>query len=276
MNLRLLFAGLLAFGSCALNAQATSVTNQPHISVELISQTSTLQAGQPVTLGFHFKIARGWHLYWSNPGDSGLAPEFIWTLPEGFQAQPVLWPTPQRLPQASLMDYGYKNDVFFMVPVQVPADAHPGAVVTFSARARWLVCDEICVPGRADLELKMVVKNKKPGPSRKAKLFTAALKSLPLAWPDHWKAQGTLEDKAFHLSLSGPSKVTDAWFFPLRPNQIDNPAAQIFRTQSHVLRLDLKRSDQLTAGVQTLEGVVVLKTKNGSKGYRVAVPLSNP
>ena len=276
MNPRLFFAALLFIGSAALGAQATSVTNQPHVSVEMISQTSTLQAGEPVTLGFHFKIAKGWHLYWSNPGDSGLAPEFIWTLPEGFTAQPVLWPTPQRLPQASLMDYGYKNDVFFMVPIQVPLDAHPGAVITFSARARWLVCDEICVPGRADLEVKMVVKNKKPGPSKKAKLFTAALKSLPLAWPERWKARGSLDGKDFHLTLSGPSKVTDAWFFPLHPNQVDNPVAQNFRAQSGVLRLDLKRSDQLASGVQTLEGLVVLKTKDGSRGYSLAIPLSNP
>jgi DsbC/DsbD-like thiol-disulfide interchange protein len=272
VNLRQLWAFVWAF--TALSAQASPNATQPHVSVELISQTSTLQPGQPVTLGFHFKIDHGWHLYWSNPGDSGLAPEFIWTLPDGFSTQPILWPTPQRLTAPSLMDYGYKSDVLFMVPVQVPADAHPGQIITFSVLARWLVCNEICIPGRVNLQLKMVVKPKKPGPSKRAKLFTAALKSLPLDWPEHWKAQGTLDTKAFRLSITTREKPQDAWFFPLNPNQIDNVAPQNFHLSASTFHLTLKRSDQLTANVKTLDGLIVLKTKSGAKGYSVSIPLA--
>ena len=272
MNLRQL--GIIAWALTTLSAQASPVTSQPHVSVELISQTSTLQPGQPVTLGFHFKIDHGWHLYWSNPGDSGLAPEFIWTLPNGFSAQPVLWPTPQRLAAPSLMDYGYKSDVLFMVPVQVPADAHPGEIVNFSVLTRWLVCNEICIPGRVTLQLKMVVKTKKPGPSKRAKLFTSAAKTLPLPWPASWKAQGAWDDKSFHLSVTTVEKPLDAWFFPSNPNQIDNPSTQNFHLAGHTFHLTLKRSDQLTADVQTLEGLIVLKTKSGTKGYSATIPLS--
>jgi DsbC/DsbD-like thiol-disulfide interchange protein len=263
-----------AWALSAFSAQAAPMATQPHVTVELISQTSTLQPGQPVTLGFHFKIDHGWHLYWSNPGDSGLAPEFIWTLPDGFSAQPVLWPTPQRLAAPSLMDYGYKNDVLLMVPVQVPADAHPGQIVTFPVLARWLVCNDICIPGRVKLQIKMVVKPKKPGPSKRASLFNTALKSLPPPWPAQWKAQGILDAKTFHLAFSTREKPSDAWFFPLNPNQIDNVAAQNFHFTASTVHLTLKRSDQLTADVKTLDGLIVLKTKSGTKGYSVSIPLS--
>ncbi|HET9870003.1 MAG TPA: hypothetical protein VFR02_05855, partial [bacterium] len=64
-----------------------------------------------------------------------------------------------------------------------------------------------------------------------------------------------------------------ALFFPLHPNQIENAAPQEFRYSSHVVHLDLKRSDQLTGDVQTLEGLVLLKSKAGSKAYQIAVPL---
>ncbi|HET9869447.1 MAG TPA: protein-disulfide reductase DsbD domain-containing protein, partial [bacterium] len=147
MTFRLFALACLAFAT-AVPGLAETDSTQPHVSVEMIGADSTLQPGRPVTVGFHFKIDRGWHLYWQNPGDSGLAPEIIWDLPPGFTAGPVLWPTPQRLALPSLVDYGYRNDLLLMVPIQVPADAHPGAVIDLSAMVRWLVCDEICIPGR--------------------------------------------------------------------------------------------------------------------------------
>ncbi|HVM31829.1 MAG TPA: protein-disulfide reductase DsbD domain-containing protein [bacterium] len=266
--------GLFLFLLAGL-ARASAVAHQPHIVLELVSQTSTLRPGQAVTLGFHYQIEPGWHLYWQNPGDSGLAPSFTFTLPEGYSAGPVLWPRPQRLASPGLVDYGYRNDALFMVPIQVPANAHPGELVTFSAMARWLVCDEICIPGRAALELKLVVKKKVPGPSKNAKLFTLAAQALPKPWPGGWKAQGTLDAKAFHLAFATPDKPTQALFFPLHPNQIDNAAPQEYRFSSHVVHLDLKRSDQLVSGVQTLEGLLVLKSKKGSKSYSISLPLSS-
>ncbi|MGH7739994.1 MAG: protein-disulfide reductase DsbD domain-containing protein [bacterium] len=273
MNFRLTLLSLLLGLAPVLTAQASPTAHQPHITVKLLSPVSTLQPGQAVTLGVHFKIDQGWHLYWRNPGDSGLAPEFIWHLPKGFHAQSPLWPTPRRLALPSLVDYGYKNEVMFLIPIQVPANAHLGAMVTFSLLTRWLVCDEICIPGRVNLQLKLVVKSKKPGPSRNAKLLTAALKSFPVLWPTDWKTHGVLDSKAFRLTFAVPAQTKSGVFFPLHSNEIENAASQKSRIAGHHLYLDLKRSDQLTTGVQTLEGVIVLKTKKETQGYQVTIPL---
>ncbi len=43
-------------------------------------------------------MRQNWHVYWRNPGDSGLPPEVAWTLPAGFSAGPLQWPAPSRIP----------------------------------------------------------------------------------------------------------------------------------------------------------------------------------
>ena len=66
-----------------------------HIPVELVTDTIQAEAGRPFSIGLRIKMDEGWHTYWENPGDSGLATNIDWELPEGFTAAPIQWPFPQ-------------------------------------------------------------------------------------------------------------------------------------------------------------------------------------
>jgi len=55
--------------------------------VDTVANVSAIAPGQPFMLGFKFTIAPGWHIYWKNPGDSGLPTEVKLNLPEGFHRQ---------------------------------------------------------------------------------------------------------------------------------------------------------------------------------------------
>ena len=48
-------------------------------------------------LAIHMKPDRGWHGYWSNPGDAGQGMQLDWTLPEGAQAGEPQYPVPDTL-----------------------------------------------------------------------------------------------------------------------------------------------------------------------------------
>ena len=56
-----------------------------HATVELVSDASEIAPGQTFHLGVTFDKEPHWHIYWKNPGASGLAPEFDWDLPAGFE-----------------------------------------------------------------------------------------------------------------------------------------------------------------------------------------------
>jgi DsbC/DsbD-like thiol-disulfide interchange protein len=266
---------LLTFGFfflLALLPLAAMAQDADHAKVELLSETSALIPGKPVTLGLHFTMDKGWHIYWKNPGDAGLATSVSWKLSAGFKAGKILWPTPQVLPFPSVTDFGYENETLLMVPVKVPENLKPGETFTFAAKVQWLVCNQICIPGEADLHLEIPVASGVTSGADNP-LFASTRQTLPVRLPKTWKASGTLDAKQFVLTFQ--TAASGAFFFPSTPIQIDNNAPQTFETAGSGFTLTVKRSDQLTADVQKLAGVLVVKSADGKQtGYEVTIPLS--
>ena len=97
-------------------------------------------------LALVFDIEEGWHIYWHNPGDSGMATTAL--LQPGGSAP--RFPGPQRFVSGEngFVTYGYsgRTALFFAVPKT------PDGVVP-TAEARWLACRERCVlqEGRSKL-----------------------------------------------------------------------------------------------------------------------------
>ncbi len=133
-------------------AVAQSVPNDgPHVTASLISETRNIVAGQPLHLALRQQIQPGWHTYWSNPGESGLPTTIDWSLPQAFKPGPIMWPTPERFVVRPVVGYGYKDEVFLPVTIEVPPGLQPGFEVTLSAHVSWLACSDICIP--EDVEL---------------------------------------------------------------------------------------------------------------------------
>jgi thiol:disulfide interchange protein DsbD len=93
---------------------------------------------------------RGWHIYWKNPGEAGLASEVVWDAPQVAMA-PIRWPAPEviRSPDGSITSYGYSGEVVLF------SEGHlaPGAqgTVPVVATADVLVCEVQCIPAKLEL-----------------------------------------------------------------------------------------------------------------------------
>ena len=162
MMMRILFFALiaataLARASDAIEAPvqgASATVTQPHVTAELIPETTSVQAGQPFDVALHLHADPGWHTYWINPGDAGLATSIKWTLPPGFTAGPIQWPTPEKHAMGPLVTYGYAGDVYLLTTITPPKDNLPQHF-DVKAKASWLVCQEECIPGRAELTVSL-------------------------------------------------------------------------------------------------------------------------
>ena len=64
-------------------------TKNAKINILLAEDLSNV--GKEFIVGLKFKLTPGWHIYWKNPGDSGLPPEINWNLPEGIEFKEILW-----------------------------------------------------------------------------------------------------------------------------------------------------------------------------------------
>jgi thiol:disulfide interchange protein DsbD len=265
-----------AFLYCAaLLAPATAQQPSPaRARVELLARQDAIIAGRDLQLGIHFVLEPGWHIYWINPGDSGQPPTLKWQLPAGFSAGEIEWPRPERMQTtAQLADYGYHGEVLLPVTVHVPSSASAGSPVQIAAEAKWLVCREVCIPEHAQLHLELPVAQSAKDNPQSAALFASTQKLLPQAMPQSWKATLMSNKSDLFLLLKTGKQIKKAEFFPLEPNQIDNPAPQRVQPAPAGVMITLKKSDLLMKPVEVLRGVLVVP--DGTV-YRIEAPRLQP
>ena len=191
MTLRLLLLPLFAClvppadGAWATTAPAAEART-PHASVALVAEQATAARGPTPWVGLRFRLQPNWHIYWQNPGDSGYPPSIAWELPGGVSAGDIRWPTPERLPVGPLTNFGHTGEVMLAVPISVPA-AYAAGELPLPARARWLVCEDVCIPESAALALTLPVSAvARPDPAQVAAFAEARARWPAVAAPTGW------------------------------------------------------------------------------------------
>lgn len=247
----------------------------PHTSVWLTSNRARLVPGSRISIGVRFRMEKGWHIYWVNPGDSGEPPRIQWQLPAGFHAGAIQWPAPQKLTAPSIMDYGYENDVLLFAPLSVPANLRNGESVTLAAKVDWLVCREMCIPGKARVSLTLPVNSAVKGwngstSSADVAMLMRARAEVPKPPPVTWKVYATAEKDDFVLTIETGKQESAATFFPLETEQINNDAVQAATPFSRGVRLRLQKSDGLLKPIAQLRGVLEL---GPGRAYQIAAPV---
>jgi len=245
-----------------LPARANPVQSD-HLQVALVSPATSVVRGQPVTVGVHFELEAGWHLYWKNPGDSGEAPRFKWILPEGLTAGPIVWPAPRALPMGPLLNYGYEKELLLPVTIQIPAELAPewneGDVLPITVAARWLVCHETCVPGQADLKITLPVRTSLTPANE---IHTALFKLAEQEQPKRIAARVIQETDHFIVDLNlDPAALVDkplVQFFPYESLLISHSAKQAIEFRKDGISLQLKVDNARDEPAPKLAGLIVI------------------
>ena len=105
-------------------------------------------------LGVLFDLDPGWHLYWRDPGESGLATSLSWSVP-GASVEPVAWPAPAafRESEGLFTTYGYQGRVLLATRAVFGAGAPRERIAR--VRADLLVCEVECIPASLALERRL-------------------------------------------------------------------------------------------------------------------------
>jgi thiol:disulfide interchange protein DsbD len=250
-------------------AAASSSFDADHLHVQFIVPASQLNPGQTSDAGFYFKLEPGWHVYWLNAGDSGEPPKVKWTLPEGVSAGSLKFPAPKRLPLGPLMDFGYEDEVLFPLTLSVSNAAKPGPVA-LDAKINWLVCREVCIPGKADLEADRAIPTGATEitpvtPDRD--IFNRLANRLPQPLPASDKLGFTPAPTGFRLTFETGQRESEAIFFPADQEILDNPSPQKLTPTAQGFTLDLKKDANLAANPKELRGVLELSR---GRAYEIA------
>ena len=171
---------------------AGSLAHAAHTQVQLLLSADTARPGDTIWAGVDMKMEPGWHTYWKNPGEAGMATKIQWQLPPGVTAGEIQWPLPEKLPPAEVTTYGYKNEVVLLVPLKLAADLKPGPL-DLKANVSWLECKEECVPGSASVEATLNI-----GSETKISADAATIES--------WKSKMPQTGNSFHFKHGGKAR----------------------------------------------------------------------
>ena len=280
---------LLFFMTCSILSAARpgAVAGERPRPVEagILADVSAVTPGAPFEVGVLLKIDPHWHVYWKNPGDSGLPTSVVFTLPRGFTASELKWPIPSVLKGAGgLTDYGYEDSLLLSARVTPPPDLKPGAAVKITALASWVSCRDICIPGKAGLELEMPVS--KSAERVNTDLFSEWSARLPVNYSGRTppfdidiKTVSKRENEYSVVILLGPKDgLSGIGLYPVPGNSfiVDDIVAGTDKgSGKSSAAFDVKvlpSGGQLQKGLETL---IVYTDKGGKRsGYELQVPLS--
>lgn len=191
-------------------APAAEPSGEDLVAFSLIADRAMMQPGQPITLAARFDIDPEWHIYWQNPGESGLATEVTFEAPEGYEVGPVRYPGPVAFSSPGpVVSYGYAGTVLLSAVVQVPHAAWEQGPATFTADAFWLACRDTCVRGQGKATLTVPVPRGTTGlqalggpGSEVERVLSEHTARLPRPWPAEAGAR-----HAWEKSPDGPLLV---------------------------------------------------------------------
>jgi thiol:disulfide interchange protein/DsbC/DsbD-like thiol-disulfide interchange protein len=256
----------LALAAASLAAYAAPLVKTQHVEAELVSERASLQPGKPALVGLKLRMEPQWHTYWKNPGDSGLPTKVKWQLPEGWKVGDIQWPFPQNLPVGPLMNYGYEDEVVLLAELTPPANAQPGNTVV-KANAEWLVCKDICIPEKGELDIALPVAAADPPPNPRWQAHIDRARAMLPVDAAGWKYDSAIRGKSLVLRITPPpgaAAPTKATFFPEREGLIEPAAPQKLSREGDALVIEMKLTDPPPADVSSLKGVAV--SDSGWKG----------
>lgn len=170
-----------------------------------------LAEGTEVVAALRFRMEPGWHLYWKNPGDSGLPPEVTWTLPPGWTAGPLEHPVPEALPSPEGLDYGHSGSFTLLARLNPPPGPRTARILR--AHLDWLACKDSCLPGKADLSARPGDPATLLSPAERDSMLASLPRKVPLeTGPITVRRSGARW--LIEVPLRGPEAAQAVAFFP--------------------------------------------------------------
>jgi thiol:disulfide interchange protein DsbD len=227
--MKAVYSLLFIFASLVLahSANALEWERDEHMRAALVADSQQVAAGDSIRLALVLDPDSGWHNYWQNPGDSGLATRIDWQLPDGVSASEIRWPVPELESLGELVNYGFGHQHVLLTDVRIGEQVQ--GPINIQATANWLVCADICIPGSADFSLSIPVADSTIANSEHSELFADAEAAIPSPAPSDWTLSYRVDESDVLFLLEAGSDalqgLTETYLFAAQVDLVDHAAS---------------------------------------------------
>ena len=240
-------------------------------SVKLISPLQSISKDtKKILIGVYVYLSKGWHSYWQFAGDSGKPLQIKWDVPHAIRISPLKWPIPIRQKvhlngAPELINFIYKKS-FLLIgelswkDLESQKDYFQNAVsfLQISARVKWLICKQVCIPFSQNLSLKIPFTEKEKVHPLRQKIFNTWMNKMILPAPKVLPIQ-QVEGGYIIKGLHRFGPVLD--LFPISAGvfSLEDPVSRLMDTEEQVLFV--KKSKKFDPDASPA-GVIVFNSSN--------------
>ncbi|MFM5415089.1 protein-disulfide reductase DsbD family protein [Aeromonas dhakensis] len=230
-----------------LLAAAMPGAGETLIASSLHAASPTPSAHGGTTLAIAMTPQPGWHGYWKQPGDAGLAPQLTWHLPAGVSVGEPAYPLPQTQRFGGIMNHVYGEPYALLAELTIAEGIPVGTPLPIRLDMQYLACrDDACVPERASLQTTLRVGHGEPDVALAAD-FAKWRQALPR--PLGAPVSFTVQQQRLRLEVPLPADIPldKPHLFRASGHAIVDAAPQHFERQGDLLIVETQ------AGARTTE-----------------------
>lgn len=227
-----------------------------------------------ISIGVLISLKDDWHIYWRNPGDSGMPTDIEFNLPNGITAYEIKFPVPETFTADEIVNYGYSHQVLLMSELFIPSE-YPQKEISITAKLTSLICKDLCKAFDTTITIKLDISKSYLAEANISDLFESTKNLLPQK--NHsLKTSATFNSDSVYLKVNG-DEIIDARsvrFLSYESGMFLNRVNQKAVIKGSHLELILEPDPFRVKKPTEVNGIIYLNDDH-TKAYEINLPIAN-
>ena len=246
------------------NSKIASISTD-HADIELLVEIKEIKINEDFVVGIKFNIEPGWHVYWKNPGDSGLPANVDWQNINSIEFKNFLWPPPEKTPEEPLMTYGYYNELVLPAIFSVGSDFTDEGASQFDID--FLICEKICIPESVSIEFDLSNYS-----DEDVQLSRDILSSWYNKLPKSFDKEALIQASDNFISIEWEdekNEISEVYFYPEDKGLIRYASNQKLYKKDGSAILIIERPQKYSNDLQNISGVLEIHTNRNKESFEI-------
>ena len=258
-----------------------SITAQQKSLAEarLIADSYSPEKDSIISLGVLIDLQDDWHIYWRNPGDSGLPTDIELILPKGITASQIKFPIPKIFASDEIVNFGYAHQVLFLFDLKIPKDFKTKEL-NISAKINSLICKELCKAFDTTATITLDLSKDFIAGKTISSLFESTEKMLPMQ-NQNLNIIAELKSNYTYLKVfvneNEKQIIKNIQFYPYEEGVFKNSVKQNITQKENYFEIVLEPDHFRTKDSALVNGLIIIEEIIGknlsTKAYEIAVPI---
>jgi thiol:disulfide interchange protein DsbD len=260
-----------------LIAQVFTFAQQKSLAeARLVVDSFSRDKDSVISIGVLINLKDDWHIYWRNPGDSGLPTEVEFIIPEDFTISEIKFPTPKIFYSDEIVNYGYAHQVLLIADLNIPKNYRPKEI-NISAKLTSLICKDLCKSFDTTLTLVLDLSKDFYPAKLISDLFNYTKSIMPVINPNIKIFATKISDSvSLKLNLNAVENLrTKSFeFYPFKAGVFKNMAKRTNRIYEKYIELELEPDPFRVENPTYINGIIVINNDH-NKSYEIHLPITD-